>query len=128
MFKYELLAFNSIAFVLGILIVTYLLRVGLYIALGLITEDFPYFHLIFFALWNSFFSSSSDDQEKKNARKKAQKNLTHFHFFAFILQETHEIVAIKKFKDSEGNLFSCMILNVSNYIVNVYPVKMRSLI
>uniref|UniRef100_A0A8D0ELX6 Cyclin-dependent kinase-like 5 n=1 Tax=Strix occidentalis caurina TaxID=311401 RepID=A0A8D0ELX6_STROC len=31
------------------------------------------------------------------------EGLTHFPFFAFILQETHEIVAIKKFKDSEEN-------------------------
>uniref|UniRef100_A0A8B9EZK3 Cyclin dependent kinase like 5 n=1 Tax=Amazona collaria TaxID=241587 RepID=A0A8B9EZK3_9PSIT len=31
------------------------------------------------------------------------EDLAHFSFFAFVLQETHEIVAIKKFKDSEEN-------------------------
>lgn len=64
----------------------------------------------------------------KKGKRKCTKNLAHFHFFAFVLQETHEIVAIKKFKDSEGNIFCNMIFNVSNYIVNIYLVKMRSLI
>uniref|UniRef100_A0A8C4XUE2 Cyclin-dependent kinase-like 5 n=1 Tax=Falco tinnunculus TaxID=100819 RepID=A0A8C4XUE2_FALTI len=31
------------------------------------------------------------------------EDLAHFPFFTFVLQETHEIVAIKKFKDSEEN-------------------------
>lgn len=55
-------------------------------------------------------------------------DLAHVPFFAFVLQETHEIVAIKKFKDSEGNLSCCIIFHVNNYIVNTSPVKIRSLI
>lgn len=64
----------------------------------------------------------------EKGKRKCPTNLAHFHFIAFILQETHEIVAIKKFKDSEGTLFCCMIFNVSNCIVNICSIKMRSLI
>lgn len=48
-FKYELLAFNSIAFVLGILIMTYWC-VWVCIALGLILEVFTRFLIIFFCI------------------------------------------------------------------------------
>lgn len=66
----------------------------------------------------------SDDQVKK--KRKYTTDLAHFPFFAFVLQETHEIVAIKKFKDSEGNLFCCIIFHVNNYVVNISPVTIRS--
>jgi len=78
-------------------------------------------------LWVFFlFVCLSDTQGKKNS--KHTTDLAHFPFFAFILQETHEIVAIKKFKDSEGNLFCCKIFHVNTYVVNISPVKIRSLI
>lgn len=79
-----------------------------------------------------FFPPLSDAQGKNNKNKnnKQEKtaDLAHFSFFAFVLQETHEIVAIKKFKDSEGNLFCCLIFHEDNYIVNISPFKIRSLI
>lgn len=68
-----------------------------------------------------------EEQDETN-RKKNITNLAHFILFAFALQETHEIVAIKKFKDSEGNLFCCVIFHVNNYLVNISPVQIRSLI
>lgn len=77
-------------------------------------------------LWTFFFSLS--DTQKKKTKRKHKPNLAYIPFFAFVLQETHEIVAIKKFKDSEGNLFCCIIFHVSNYAVNTFSVKIRSLI
>lgn len=68
------------------------------------------------------------EQDETNWKKIYITNLAHFTLFAFALQETHEIVAIKKFKDSEGNLFCCVIFHVDNYLVNISPVQVRSLI
>lgn len=101
---------------------------------GLITEIFTRF-LINFVLHcevflDAFFLCLMLGGGGGWGTKKQEKthNRSYFPFFAFFLQETHEIVAIKKFKDSEGNLCCCIIFHVNNYIVNISPVKIRSLI